>query len=194
MVFSPLSCGFCIPTTTWAPCTTVDTKQSHDSRAFVTLRNHKHTLRFFGCLSLPSYPTIYLSGVVCLPLFFWLSSRHLSVVLPPPNNKCVLQPLLFYQHLFSLHHPLTQPHFTQPPVTQPVLCSLHSTPRHHLGYPPTMSHSKPFSPLTPIITPTLHDHPRTNLACSPNGMPSGFCSAYATTRSGLSSTSPPGNS
>ncbi len=26
-----------------------------------------------------------------------------------------------------------------------------------------MSHSKPFSPLTPVITPTLHDHPRTNL-------------------------------
>jgi hypothetical protein len=26
-----------------------------------------------------------------------------------------------------------------------------------------MSHSKPFSLLTPIITPTLHDHPRTNL-------------------------------
>jgi hypothetical protein len=26
-----------------------------------------------------------------------------------------------------------------------------------------MSHSKPFSPLTTIITPTLHDHPRTNL-------------------------------
>ena len=26
-----------------------------------------------------------------------------------------------------------------------------------------MSHPKPFSPLTPIITPTLHDNPRTNL-------------------------------
>jgi hypothetical protein len=26
-----------------------------------------------------------------------------------------------------------------------------------------MSHLKPFSPLNPIITPTLHDHPRTNL-------------------------------
>jgi hypothetical protein len=72
-------------------------------------------------------------------------------------------PLLFFQHLFSLHQPLTQPHFTQPPVTQPVSCSLHPTPRHHPCYPPTMLHSKPFSPLTPIITPTLHDHPRTNL-------------------------------
>jgi hypothetical protein len=72
-------------------------------------------------------------------------------------------PLLFYQHLFSLNHPLTQPHFTQPPATQPVLCSVHPTPRHHPCYPQTMSHSKPFSRLTPIITPTLHDHPRTNL-------------------------------
>jgi hypothetical protein len=26
-----------------------------------------------------------------------------------------------------------------------------------------MSHPKPFLPLYPIITPTLHDHPRTNL-------------------------------
>ena len=34
--------------------------------------------------------------------------------------------------------------------------------RQHL-LPQTMSHPKPFSPLTPIITPTLHDNPRTNL-------------------------------
>jgi hypothetical protein len=69
-------------------------------------------------------------------------------------------PLLFYQHLFSLHHPVAQPHFTQPPVTQPVLCVLHPTPRQHLSYPPIISHSKL---LTPIISPTLHDHPCTNL-------------------------------
>jgi hypothetical protein len=72
-------------------------------------------------------------------------------------------PLVFYQHLFSLNHPLTQPHFTQPLVTQPMLCAVHPTPRLHPCYPPTMSHPKPFSPLYPIITPTLHDHPRTNL-------------------------------
>ncbi len=99
-----------------------------------------------------------------LPPTFWLSARHLSVVLsPPPPQQQMCTPLVFYQHLFSLHHPLTQPHFTQPPVTQPVLCSVHPTPRHHTCYAPTMSHSKPCSPLTPIITPTLHDHPRTNL-------------------------------
>ncbi len=106
-------------------------------------------------------------------------------------------PLLFNQHLFSLNHLLTQLHFTQPPFSQPVLCAVHPTPRQHPCYPPTMSHSKPFSPLTPIITPTLHDHPRTNLvlwkiaACSLSGMPSVSCSAYATTRSGLSSTHTP---
>jgi hypothetical protein len=67
---SPMLCGLCIPPTTWAPCTAVDTKQSHEPYLFVTLRSPKHTLRFFGCLSLlPSYPTIYLSRVVCLPLF-----------------------------------------------------------------------------------------------------------------------------
>jgi hypothetical protein len=49
------------------------------------------------------------------------------------------------------------------PVTQPILCAVHPTPRQHPCYPPTMSLSKPFNPLYPIITPTLHDHPRTNL-------------------------------
>jgi hypothetical protein len=44
-----------------------------------------------------------------------------------------------------------------------MLCAVHPTPRPHPCYPPTMSHPKPFSPLYPIITPTLHDHPRTNL-------------------------------
>ena len=72
-------------------------------------------------------------------------------------------PQVFYRHLFSLNHPLTQPHFTQPLVTQPTLCALHPTPRQHPCYPPTMSSSKPHNPLYPIITPTLHDHPRTNL-------------------------------
>jgi hypothetical protein len=70
-------------------------------------------------------------------------------------------PQVFHQHLFSLNHSLTQPHFTQPLVTQPILCAVHPTPRQHPCYPPTMSLSKPFSPLYPIITPTLfHDHPR----------------------------------
>ncbi len=114
-------------------------------------------------------------------------------------------PQVFYQHLFSLHHPITQPHFTQPLVTQPMSCAVNPTPRQHPCYPPTMSLSKPFSPLYPIITATLHDHTRTNLVpwkirspstgprapCSLNGTNLVSCSAYATTRSGLSSTPPP---
>ena len=72
-------------------------------------------------------------------------------------------PQVFYRHLLSLNHPLTQPKFTQPLVTQPILCAVHPTPRQHPCYPPTMSSSKPHNPLYPIITPTLHDHPRTNL-------------------------------
>ncbi len=30
MALSPLSCGLCVPPTTWAPCTAVDIKQSHE--------------------------------------------------------------------------------------------------------------------------------------------------------------------
>jgi hypothetical protein len=77
--------------------------------------------------------------LVCLPLFGCLL----------PICVCLL--------------PLTQPHFTQTPASQLLVCSLYPTPRVHLCYPPTKSHFKPFSPLTPIITPTLHDHSRTNL-------------------------------
>ena len=72
-------------------------------------------------------------------------------------------PQVFYQHLFSFNHPPPQPHFTQSLVTQPLLCAVHPTPRQHPCYPLTMSLSKPFNPLYPIIAPTLHDHPRTNL-------------------------------
>ncbi len=81
----------------------------------------------------------------------------------PPHEHNMCTPLLFCKHLFSLHNPITQPHVTQPPVTQPVLCSIHPTHRHDPLSPLNMSHLKPFSPLTPIITPTLHDSSRTNL-------------------------------
>ncbi len=138
----------------------------------VSLRRHNRQC-IFSRLTLPSLCTSSTFRVlVCLPLFGRLLAICVVSPPPPPNNK-MCTPLLFYQHLFSLHHPFTPPHFTQPPVTQPhltqplvtqvVLCAVHPTPRQHPCYPPTMSHSKPFSPLTPIITPTLHDHPRTNL-------------------------------
>ncbi len=65
-------------------------------------------------------------------------------------------PQVFYRHLFALHHPHTQPHYTHP-----VACALHSTPRPHRPHTqPTMSLSKP---LALVIFPTLHDRPRTNL-------------------------------
>ena len=106
-------------------------------------------------------------------------------------------PQVFYRHLFSLNHPLTQPHFTQPLVTQPILCAAHSTPRQHPCYSPTMSLSKPFNPLYPIITPIIpstiihapiwcrgRSHSTGPRApCSLNGTNLVTCSAYATTRS-----------
>ncbi len=125
----------------------------------MALRSHNRQ-----CLGLTSYSPVYTSSTFSrarLPPTFWLSARHLCCFSPPPPHKQQMcTPLVFYKHLFSLNHPVTQLHVTQPPVTQPVLCALHPTPRQHPCYPPTMSHSKP---LTPVITPTLHDHPRTNL-------------------------------
>jgi hypothetical protein len=118
-------------------------------------------------------PSIY--SIACrLPPTFWLSARHLSSVLflsPPPKKQQNVYPhwcftnTFFHSTTLSLN-PIS--HFTTPttpPATQPVLCSLHPTPRQHPLSPPDMSHLKPFPPLTPIITPTLHlhDHPRTNL-------------------------------
>jgi hypothetical protein len=152
-------------------------KETQPTVHFLTsyLPSRLHFIYLFACSSASHF------WVVCSPAVLFLSP-------PPPNNKmCTL--LLFYQHLFSLHRPVTQPHFTHP--TRVVRRSPY--PRQHPCYPPKMSHSKPFSPLTPLITPTLHDHPRTNLVpCSLNGTDSVSCSAYATTRSGLSSTPPPG--
>ncbi len=125
----------------------------------------------------------------------------LTSIPPPPNNKFV-PPCCFTNTSFHSTTHLLNPILPNPmlpiPCCAPYTLPLGSTPA------PTMSLSKPFSPLTPIITPTLHDHSHTNLVpwkiafiglcavCSPNGMPSGSCSAYATTQSGLSSTSPPG--
>jgi hypothetical protein len=86
-----------------------------------------------------------------------------------------------------------------------MLCAVLPLPRPHPCCPPTMSHPKPFSPLTPIITPThpprssthqlgaVEDrHQPARAPCSLNGTNSVTFSAYATTRSGLSATPPPG--
>jgi hypothetical protein len=46
------------------------------------------------------------------------------------------------------------------PLLPNPCCAPYTLPLQHPCYPPTMSHSKP---LNPVIIPTLHDHPRTNL-------------------------------
>ncbi len=128
----------------------------------LTLRSQQHTLRFFSCLSLPSCPIIYLSRVVCLPFFGCLLAICVVSLPPPPNTTTCVPHWCFTNTCF--HSTTLNPiSFTTPPVTQLVLCSLHPTPRQHPLSPPDMSHLKPFSPLTPIITPTPHDYPRTNL-------------------------------
>jgi hypothetical protein len=157
----------------------------------------------FGCRSRLLLPSTSIFSRARLPPIFWLSARHLCCFSPtPPNNK-MCTPLLFYQHLFSLHHPLTQPHFTQPPVIQPVLCAVHPTPRQHPVTHPLCHTPNPFHPLPlllPLPSTIIHvpiwcrgRSPSTgpHAPCSLNGTDSVSCSAYATTRSGLSSTPPP---
>ncbi len=115
---------------------------------------------------LPSRLTLHLPCVlVCLPLFGCLLAICV-VSLPPPKKKINVYPTGVLptphsSHLttLSLNPILPNPLLPNPycaPYTQP----LGSTPVTH---PPCHALSKPFSPLYPIITPTLHDHPRTNL-------------------------------
>jgi hypothetical protein len=93
---------------------------------------------------------------VCLPLFGCLQSSCVwSYPLPPTINvySTFVLPTPFFTPppSYSLNPISLNPLLPNP------LCSLHPTPRHHpcYCYPPTMSHSKPNSSLTPIITPTL---------------------------------------
>ncbi len=76
--------------------------------------------------------------------------------LSPPKNQQNVYLIVVYQHLFSLHHPVTQPHFTQTPVTQPVF----STPVSH----PPCHTPNPFHHL-PLLLPLPFTiiHARTNL-------------------------------
>ena len=65
------------------------------------------------------------------------------------------------------YHNVTQPLVTQPPVTPPVLCALHPTPRQHPCYPPTMSnlfHPSP-SPMSFGFSP--YSYPMANAAMHP---------------------------
>jgi hypothetical protein len=138
----------------------------------VTLRSHNTRCEF---LIVFPYPTIYLSRVVCLPLFgrrllaicvcrFISPSPHQTIQTQPPSHCFTTIPHCF--HLKPCHPPNFSLLFLPPSPTihAPSWChgSLQST-----GQRATYS---------------------------PNGTPSGFCSACATTLSGseLSSTSPLG--
>ncbi len=114
-------------------------------------------------------------------------------------------PQSFYQHLFLLHHPLTQPNFTQPLLSNPC-CSPYTIPRgttprtHQTWHTPNPFHPSPL--LLPLPSTIIHAPiwcsgrspiigPRA--ACSLNGMPLGSYSVHAKTGSGLSSTRPLGD-
>jgi hypothetical protein len=157
----------------------------------------------FGCFS--RLPLLSTYSRARLPPNSWLSACHLSVDLPPSPTINVYSIVVLSTSFFT--PPLsysttfystpcystdpTQPPVTQLPVTQLMLCSLHHTPRHNPCYRPTMSHSKLFSPLTPIITPTSIG-PLSGVFTEWDAL--WILLAYATTWSGLSSTPPPGNS
>ena len=138
------------------------------------------TLCEFGCLSLPSSPTIYLIARR-LPPTFWSSARFFCVCLfylspkqttPPPS-----------QFFLYLHH-------------TPIITRARHDPFHHKAC------QTPNLPL-PFHPPSLTTHAPTwcrgnwpstgqRAAYSPNETPSGSCSSSATTLSGLSSTPPLG--
>jgi hypothetical protein len=112
-------------------------------------------------------------------------------------------PQVFYQHLFSLNHLPTQPHLPNPllpnPYCAPYTQPLGSTP---VTRPPCHSPNLfyPFTLLLPLPSTIIHApiwclgrSPSTGLRvpCSLNGTNLVSCSAYATTRSRLSSTPGP---
>ena len=144
---------FCIPPTTWAPCAAVDDKQSHEPVVDVK-ESTTHAAIFW--LSFPNrLPLSYFYACTSASHFLVVCSPSV-LFLPPPINNNICTPQVSYQRLFALHHLYTQPHFTQP-----VACAVYQTPRQHPSFSQaTMSLSKT---LAPVISPTLHDRPRTNL-------------------------------
>ena len=161
----------------------------------------------FFLVVLPSRLTLHLSFrvFVCLPLFGCLLA--LCVVLSPPpspeNNKCVphrcFTDTSSHSTTLSPNPSLPNPLLPNPycaPYTQP----LGSTPvTHPQCHPPNLS--IPFIPLSPLPSTIIHApiwcrgrSPLTGprAPCSLNGTNLVSCSAYATTRSGLSSTPPQG--
>ncbi len=148
-------------------------------------------------MSFQSSPTIYLFAcssashflVVCAPL---------SVVLSPAtlNNKCVLH--CCFINTFFTPPPSHPTPFNSTPCYSTL--PLGSTPVTHLPcHTPNPFHSLPLllPPPSTIIHAPIWCRGRSpstgpRAPCSLNGADSVSCSAYATTRSGLSSTPPLG--
>ncbi len=116
---------FCIPPTTWAPCTAVDTRCE------------------FSCLTFLSYTSSTVSRAR-LPPTFWLSARHLCCFSPPPKNKIIMcTPQVCYQHLFSLNHSTTlsfNPILPNPLLPNPC-CAPYILPLGHtpITHPPPLT-------------------------------------------------------
>ncbi len=159
--FSPLSCGSFAYHPRLGHRVRPWTLSSHTS---LVVDIKESTTQAANLVVLPSRLTLHLPFcvLVCLPRFGCLLT---ICVVPPPKKKTINVYPTGVLPTPLLTQPPSHPTPFYPTPCYPThigLCAVHPTPRQHPCYPPTMSH-KPFSPLYPIITPTLHDHPRTNL-------------------------------
>jgi hypothetical protein len=157
------------------------------------------TVPFF-CVLPSRLHLIYLSRARPPPTF-WLSAIRLCVVLSPQTTNVYPTVVCFTNTSFHSTTILPNPLLPNP-CCAPYTLPLGSTPVTH----PPCHTPNPLHPL-PLLLPlpfTIIHAPiwcrgrsrsiGPRAACSLSEMPSGSCTAYATTRSGLSSTPPPGNS
>ncbi len=157
-----------------------------------------------------SFPTVLpyhlsISFACRLPPTFWLPVRHLCCFSPPQkkkNNKCVPHRCFtntFFHSTTLLLNPMLSNPLLPNPCCAPYTLPLGSTPVTH----PPCHTPNPLTPLLLLPSTIIHAliwcrgrslsiGPRA--ACSLNGMSRASYSAYATTRSGRSSTPPRGNS
>ncbi len=189
-----------------SPCSCGD-HRSRDLSAVLVVDSKESTTHGVNLVVLPSHLTLHLSFRV----FFYhpLFGRLLALcVVPPPlppktktkNHTCV--PPRICTNTSS--HLTTLPIVPNPLLPYPC-CAPYTLPLGHtpVTYPPCHTPS-PFHPFTPLLLlPSTIIHASTwcrgrspstgpRAPCSLNGTNLGSCSAYATTRSGLSSTPPPG--
>ncbi len=124
--------------------------------------------------------SIYLSRAR-LPPTFWLSARHPCVsVSSPLNNPPPPAPSIFHHTPFLSHVTGTNPLTTNNVILQ--------TDPYHFIHP----HRPSMKQFGAVEARTQPGSAQIFAPHSPNGIPSGFCSACAMTLSGLSSTPPTG--